>query len=205
MGPKAPTWAQMHEWLTLRARQAAQSAGIEWTPEGLPEPVREVPAEEEGKEANAAQGNRDDRERGGSVCAGAGERCSRRRGDVRDAGICAKSAWRWISAAPITLKTKSMETHIENTAAPSVDVPRLVRLDVDQGGLLGSWKLICDDCPLRPHLEALGMELRACSAGIQTNIQGAVPLKDCEHYVKDSVAMDGKRITVRCRKEANKD
>lgn len=55
MGPKAPTWAQMHEWLTLRARQAAQSAGIEWTPEGLPEPVREVPAEEEGKEANAAR------------------------------------------------------------------------------------------------------------------------------------------------------
>jgi hypothetical protein len=32
------------------------------------------------------------------------------------------------SAAPITLKTDSMETLIENSPAPSVEVPRLVRL-----------------------------------------------------------------------------
>ena len=32
------------------------------------------------------------------------------------------------SAAPQTLKINNMETPIENTAAPSVDVPRLVRL-----------------------------------------------------------------------------
>jgi ribosomal protein S27AE len=31
------------------------------------------------------------------------------------------------SADPTTLKTDSMETNTENTAAPSVDVPRLVR------------------------------------------------------------------------------
>lgn len=60
---------------------------------------------------------------------------------------------------------------------------------------IGSWGLYCDDCPLLPHLKALGMKPKACVSGIQTNCQGAIPMGACEHYQKDSAkSQDGKDV-----------
>lgn len=54
---------------------------------------------------------------------------------------------------------------------------------------------------MRPHLEALNMKPKACVAGIQTNVQGAVPLSQCEHYEKDSIKSEGKKkLTLQCTK-----
>ena len=42
-GSKMPTWAELRDWLGYRARQAGQSAGIEWTPTQEPTPAQEAP------------------------------------------------------------------------------------------------------------------------------------------------------------------
>ena len=87
---------------------------------------------------------------------------------------------------------------------PGVAVERIVSLRVEKkDNPLGAWEIVCDTCPLRPHLEALNMKPKTCAAGIQTNCQGAVPLSQCEYYVKDSIESEGKRLTLLCRKQAN--
>lgn len=92
---------------------------------------------------------------------------------------------------------------VQSEAPPAVAVQRIVSVRLDKTNSLGAWEIICDDCPLKPHLEALGMKAKACSAGIQTNVQGAVPLAQCEHYEKDSIKSEGKKLTLMCRKHAN--
>jgi len=92
---------------------------------------------------------------------------------------------------------------VQSDASPAVAVQRVVSVRLDKTNSLGSWEIICDACPLKPHLEALGMKAKACSAGIQTNVQGAVPLAQCEHYEKDSIKSEGKKLTLMCRKHAN--
>lgn len=83
---------------------------------------------------------------------------------------------------------------------------RVVSLLADKTSIVGAWEIICQECPLGPHLEALNMKPRACVAGIQTNMQGAVPLSQCEHYVKDSIKSEGKKsLTILCAKRANKE
>ena len=63
----------------------------------------------------------------------------------------------------------------------------------------GFWSITCQECPLLPHLKALGQKSRPCASGMSTNVQGAIPLQHCEHYVKDSAATDdGKTVTVEC-------
>ena len=57
------------------------------------------------------------------------------------------------------------------------------------------WHMICEECPLLPHLKALKKEARYCQGGIITNVQGPVPLTICEYYVKDSFQED---LTFKC-------
>lgn len=84
----------------------------------------------------------------------------------------------------------------------SASTRRTVRLSHEDGSIVGAWAITCDECPLKPHLEALGMKPQPCTAGIQTNMQGYVPLKDCKHYEKDSIKLEGKTLTLTCRKTA---
>lgn len=77
---------------------------------------------------------------------------------------------------------------------------RTVRFQADKKSVVGAWQVVCDECPLKPHLEALGMKPKACIAGIQTNAQGAVPLAQCEHYEKDSIKNENKVLTLTCKK-----
>jgi hypothetical protein len=82
----------------------------------------------------------------------------------------------------------------------SASVRRIVKIQLDNTSCLGAWEVICDGCPLKPHLDALGMKPKACAAGIQTNIQGVLPLSKCEHYENDSINGDGDKLTIVCRK-----
>lgn len=63
--------------------------------------------------------------------------------------------------------------------------------------VIGAWEVKCQECPLNPQ--------KLCVMGIMTNLQGAVPLGECEHYVKNSAenanASGGKpTLTILCRK-----
>lgn len=79
---------------------------------------------------------------------------------------------------------------------------RVVSLQADSDSAVGAWQLLCDQCPLKAHLRALGMKARPCAAGIQTKLQGYVPLKTCDHYVKDSLQSTDKQLSLLCAANA---
>ena len=100
----------------------------------------------------------------------------------------------------MTMKsTKTAQTETDRAGS----VQRIVSMRLDKESCLGAWEIICDDCQLKPHLDALGMKPKACAAGIQTNAQGVIPMSQCEHYEKDSIKSKGKTLTLTCRKQAN--
>jgi hypothetical protein len=94
------------------------------------------------------------------------------------------------------------ELKADNSQRPTgVAVQRVVSLRADKGSCVGAWEITCEQCPLLPHLKALDMKAKPCVAGIQTNVQGAVPLSQCEHYEKDSIKSEGKKVlTLKCTK-----
>jgi hypothetical protein len=64
-----------------------------------------------------------------------------------------------------------------------------------------SFSISCRDCPLLPALETLGQNPRPCISGLITNMQGFVPVAECEHYQKDSIDSQGaQNLSVECRK-----
>lgn len=63
---------------------------------------------------------------------------------------------------------------------------RIAALIADPDSCIGAWDVTAETCPLSPHLAALNMPPRSCIGGIQTNMQGAVVLGQCEHYIKDT-------------------
>lgn len=64
------------------------------------------------------------------------------------------------------------------------------------------FSILCPDCPLLPALKTLGQNPRSCISGLMTNIQGPVPVGQCEYYQKDSITNDeGNRLSVDCGKE----
>lgn len=96
--------------------------------------------------------------------------------------------------------SKQPETEQQSSAA-AVAVQRVVSLRADKDSCVGAWEITCEQCPMLPHLKALNMKPKACVAGIQTNVQGAVPLSQCEHYEKDSIKSEGiKKLTLKCTK-----
>lgn len=46
---------------------------------------------------------------------------------------------------------------------------------------MGFWHFESKNCPLLPHLKALGEKPRPCVSGLATNVQGAVPIGSCDH------------------------
>lgn len=52
---------------------------------------------------------------------------------------------------------------------------------VDNDSPLGSWGLIAEGCPMHVHQDAIGAKREECMNGIQTNMQGAIPLGSCKH------------------------
>lgn len=59
----------------------------------------------------------------------------------------------------------------------------------------------CDDCPLLPALQTLGQKPRPCASGIMTNMQGHVPIAECEHYAKDSIGNEPSgKLSINCNK-----
>lgn len=73
---------------------------------------------------------------------------------------------------------------------------RDVKIIEDENSIIGAWEIICETCPLLPHLKALNQPPRPCIAGMQTNMQGAIPLNRCEFYGEDSIvgAGEGKAV-----------
>jgi len=67
---------------------------------------------------------------------------------------------------------------------------------------LGVFNISCPDCPLNVHADALGVKRKDCVAGMVTNMQGHVPIHQCEHYKKDSIANEPeKQLSIICGKE----
>jgi len=64
-----------------------------------------------------------------------------------------------------------------------------------------TWQCVSPECPLLPHLTALGQKPRECTAGIVTNFQGAVPLKHCEFYTPNSYKGGKDDGTIECKKD----
>lgn len=77
---------------------------------------------------------------------------------------------------------------------------RIVNIKVDEHSPLGTWSVTCPDCPLIPHLEALGMKQAVCLAGLQTKAQGCVAIQKCNYYQPDSIATEGGVASVECTK-----
>lgn len=75
---------------------------------------------------------------------------------------------------------------------------RTVKISKEKNPSLGAWSIICDSCPLLPHLKALDKEPEKCGYGITTNAQGPVVMGVCKHYQKDSIVADEKKLTVEC-------
>lgn len=67
----------------------------------------------------------------------------------------------------------------------------------DANSCIGAWEIICEECPLLPHLQALNQKPRPCIKGFSTNMQGAIPTGQCEHYQKDSIE-GGESLTLKC-------
>lgn len=82
-------------------------------------------------------------------------------------------------------------------------VRRAVRIDIDPNAYGEPWAVFCDECPKKPHADALGLAAPKCAAGLMTNIQGAVPVHQCDHYVKESIRNDNGVITVECNHAPN--
>lgn len=78
---------------------------------------------------------------------------------------------------------------------------RTVKVSKEKKSPLGAWSIVCDSCPLLPHLKALGKNPERCGFGITTNMQGPVVMGTCKHYQKDSIVADGKKLTVECTRE----
>ena len=104
--------------------------------------------------------------------------------------------------ATAELKAPIVAPRARIRTAKGRSLKRVVSLRVEKkDNPLDVWEIICDACPLRPHLKALDMKVEPCVAGIQTNVQGAVPLSHCEHYEKDSIKSEGKKVlTLKCTK-----
>lgn len=68
-------------------------------------------------------------------------------------------------------------------------------------GDAGIWHLDCSECPLQPHLDALGMKGKGCAGGIATNMQGPVLMWNCPHSGgSDSLRNDPENVlTIECR------
>ena len=77
---------------------------------------------------------------------------------------------------------------------------RKVEVSQDLKSIIGAWQVNSQDCPLLPHLKALGKQPQDCASGIETNVQGPVVLKTCEHYAKDSIWEDGGILVINCQK-----
>jgi len=65
-----------------------------------------------------------------------------------------------------------------------------------------TFEIRCSSCPLISHFEAIGAPAAPCVAGVMTNMQGPVPVKSCQHYVKDSIAnvTEDNSLSIICRK-----
>ena len=79
---------------------------------------------------------------------------------------------------------------------------RTVRIDMDRKAFGDPWSVLCDTCPMKPHTDALGQKAPICTAGMMTNLQGAVPVHLCKHYVKESIRKDGESFTLECSYKA---
>ncbi len=70
-------------------------------------------------------------------------------------------------------------------------------VEVKKDGWL--WIVVCPDCPLKQASEILGQRPPDCSAGALTNLQGAVTISACKHYVKESIRSSEEEIvTLEC-------
>ena len=60
-------------------------------------------------------------------------------------------------------------------------IERKVKLQKIKGAAkVGGWEIVCKECPMAPHLKALGQKPQSCIAGLM-DMTGAVPLNACKH------------------------
>lgn len=93
----------------------------------------------------------------------------------------------------------------EKSAETAGPVKRNVRLTMDKEAFGQPWVVESEECPLRPHTDALGKKPPRCASGMMTNVQGAVPIHLCKYYQQDSIVKDGDLMTVMCGHKANKE
>lgn len=72
-------------------------------------------------------------------------------------------------------------------------------------GNAGIWSATCEACPLKVHTDALGQKTPNCAHGIATNMQGPIVFGTCKNYRNDSMANEGKSLTVVCEYPAEKE
>lgn len=75
---------------------------------------------------------------------------------------------------------------------------RKIEFVKEHSSVTGAWQVLCDACPVIPHLDALGMKRRACMAGITTTEKGCVSMDHCEHYERFSFS--NTFATIKCAK-----
>ena len=60
------------------------------------------------------------------------------------------------------------------------------------------WSICCPDCPLKSASEVLGQRPPDCASGAVTNMQGAVIISVCKHYVNESTRASEGVVTLDC-------
>lgn len=88
------------------------------------------------------------------------------------------------------------KNEIASTAKPSSEAIVTRKFEVKSNEM--SWQIICPECPLLEHTRALKVEPIACISGLYTNMQGAIPMKTCAHYLLNSIDKDKK--TLKCKR-----
>ena len=67
---------------------------------------------------------------------------------------------------------------------------------------LGVFHIDCAECPLIPAFTALDKKPESCVSGMVTNMQGHMPIHQCKHYAKDSIANEPeKKLSIQCGRE----
>lgn len=67
-------------------------------------------------------------------------------------------------------------------------------------GNAGVWSIDCEECPLKPHYEALVLQQKGCAGGIATNMQGPVVLWNCPHSAGTTTVKNepGNKLSIEC-------
>lgn len=79
--------------------------------------------------------------------------------------------------------TTGAGTAMRSDSSPATSMRRILPV-VEKGSPLGAWGMESPTCPMHKHQDAIGAKREECVKGIQTNMQGPIPISQCKYAAK---------------------